>query len=620
MCGIFAWAGKTPKQFDKAKFDIQGFYNITRGKHSCGVSVDGDIFLGVDSTKLYSDFLVKSNYIAPKEIPIVLGHTRHATGGAHNMDNAHPFGFGQVNDHYHFVGVHNGSLVNHRTLADLYKVEIGAKKETKNLIEHRSKIDSEVLLEAIYKTNSFDVLSKYDGAAALVFSNLKEPNVTFCYHGKSRKHENVGEPEEERPLFYYQEKRNSVYISSLKEGLLAIGAAEEEIIAFDHNIVYKITDGNVSTAVKFKINRQDQCQSTRYARPAATNHNATAHTSHHTSNAYRRNALPVSRHAIDDYEDYEDDDVIQLPLNFNKLSEVNIFNDEPVGGQNAQGNKIYMSKLRYWRNGHTIKGIYTWIPKYGFYYLADDNKSASTRFYDLVNKYFWKEDFVRSITDVPKDKRSEMSIPFLSTKEREIVFPQLYYFFDGIRIKTLVDYRACTSGIPKFNWEALSMCSAHPVVNVNYKKRPDDKQGIIMDGAPYTDTISPLGSNKIYTIKNGNCVNIRLQKDIDVESIKKIDEAVKEIMTLEKATLKKEVLNNNKELLDKLIEEGKHVPESEDMLEKDLDNMFKDSLYKFPSFSKTLKEYSSTRAKQAQKIIDVFVDDATRLLRVDITD
>jgi predicted glutamine amidotransferase len=607
MCGIFAWAGKTPNQFNKAKLDILGFYNIERGKHSCGVTTDGDIFLGVDSNKLYSEFLANSNYDTPKKYPIVIGHTRHATGGAHNTDNAHPFGFGKLKDHYRFIGVHNGSLTNHSALAKENKIEETIKTTNKNVISYRTKIDSEILLEILYRKASLKVLNEYDGAAALMFTDIKEPNILYCYHGKSRKHEGVGDPEEERPLYYWQEKRNSVFISSIPKSLHAIGAEGDQVVQFDHNIVYKIEDGNVSTSTKSIINRDDRIQTTRY-RSSRKSYNDTNSCSTE-NNAYKRNKIGTE--IANRYNNAKKDkDVIQLPFSFGPTADFNIYNDQPIGGQNAQENKVYVNKLRYWRTGHTINGVYTWIPKYGFFFLGDKIKEAENRFYDFVNKYFWKDDFIRTITDVPKKNRNEMFIPFFSDKDNEITYPQLYYFFHGIRVKTAADFNACISGIPQFNWEALSMCSAHPIVNINYRKKPDNDQGIILDGAPVTDTISLLGSNKIYNIKDGNCIGIKLQQQVDTESVKKIDEVVKSIMTQEKEILKKELI----------VREKTVTAQNDDLLDKDLDDMFKDSLYKFPSFSKKLADYQSPRAKQGKEILDVFIEGATNLMRVDIND
>jgi asparagine synthetase B (glutamine-hydrolysing) len=76
--------------------------------------------------------------------------------------------------------------------------------------------NSEILLEIIYK-NGFKVLNDYNGAAALSFYDVKNPDTIYLYHGKSNLYKTTNELIEERPLFYYQAEDNLFYYSSLKE-------------------------------------------------------------------------------------------------------------------------------------------------------------------------------------------------------------------------------------------------------------------------------------------------------------------------------------------------------------------------------------------------------------------
>src|SRR5690606_32910090 len=55
---------------------------------------------------------------------------------------------------------------------------------------------------------------------------------------------------------------------------------------------------------------------------------------------------------------------------------LNIYDDTPVHNQNDYKGRIYFNKLRYWKNGHLITGIYTWVNEIGYYYLADDIDTA----------------------------------------------------------------------------------------------------------------------------------------------------------------------------------------------------------------------------------------------------
>jgi len=600
MCGIFGWAGKKPQDFDKARFDILGMYNIERGKHSCGVTVDGDIYVGVDSNKVYHDFLANSGYNNPQKFPFVIGHTRHATGGAHNVENAHPFGFGQLKDSYEFIGVHNGKLHNHVDLATQYKIDKKERKEKENIVTYREKIDSEVLLEIIYKSGNYKVLEEYKGAAALVFCNVNEPNVVYFYHGKSTKYWNDKEAEEERPLWFWQDKANSLYVSSLAKSLIAIGGTEANVHAFDYNTVYKVTDGDIDSAVKFKVDRSQAQQSeyspTQYGKTSHSKGPSEQHCGFRPSKNHTR-VIPLNQH---------------LPKD---TAITNIYNDAPIKEMNDFKGGVYVNKLRYFRNGHLIKGVFTYIPKYGFYFLAEKVKEAEKRFYDLINKYFDPEgkDFIRSITDIPRDERKRLYIPFIITKENETSFPQLFFFYDGIRIKTEGDYEACLRENPKFNWEALSICSAHPVCDIGSNYKRPAEQNILWDGKPVTDIVSPLGSGKIYTIEEGNCKDIREQVEVDAESIKKIEDAVKLITAHEKEVLTEE--------LNEIESPQEEMKFDEDLLEKDLDHFFKEALRIYPGYVKRLKEYSGApRADKAKEMIEIFIESATKLMTVDIND
>ena len=270
MCGIFAWSGKDPKKFNKDKFDKLGIFNIDRGKDSCGVSFDGEVYYGLNTEKLYSKFIVNRE-IKPLKYPVVIGHTRQASiGNIVNETNAHPFGFGNNSEgNYEFIGCHNGTLYNHKDLASTFKIDTAETIKVQS--DHnpngfyesfRQKIDSEILLEIIYKTKNFKVLSQYNGAAALVFTNTNEPNVIYVWKGASKWYDYTNyHIEEERPLFYYKETKNSLYISSIQESLETIGGiANVNLFTFSPNTIYKITDGDVEHAEKTPISRNNAFQ------------------------------------------------------------------------------------------------------------------------------------------------------------------------------------------------------------------------------------------------------------------------------------------------------------------------------------------------------------------------
>ena len=92
--------------------------------------------------------------------------------------------------------------------------DIKKKNEFGVEIFNRKKIDSEILLEIIYTSKNFKVLSDYNGGAALLFTSINEPNVIYAFHGASSETKN-GALIEERPL-YYVETKEGWYFCSIK--------------------------------------------------------------------------------------------------------------------------------------------------------------------------------------------------------------------------------------------------------------------------------------------------------------------------------------------------------------------------------------------------------------------
>lgn len=613
MCGIFAWAGKNPKQFDKTQLNVLGIFNEKRGEHSCGIAIDGDINIGIDKNKVYRDFLAHSGYDSPRKLPTVIGHTRHATFGAHTVENAHPFGFGMHKDHYEFVGVHNGSLLNHEDLAKQYDIDTLAVKssETQSNFMRRTKIDSEVLLEIIYNENNYNVLSEYNGAAALVFTNTKEPNVTYCYHGKSRKTDYLAENAaiEERPLYYYQESATSLYISSIESSLFAIGGTVDTVGEFDHNTVYKITDGNIKDAETTVISRKGRFQSGNKYIPSTYKHKSC---SHHAR--FQEDEDRYARHSSASRRDRTS--VNASSKEGKKLLAANIYKDTPVKLVNSYGNKIYMNKLRYWRTGHTITGIYTWIDTHGFYFLGETEKEADNKFFDLVNKVFYGQDFVTDPSKLTGLAKKNAFTPFVSTADNEITEALKFYMLDGVRVKTQLDYHQCLDLIKTapavIDWSALSHCSTHPVIDIEATSKRFDSQEILLLDVPFTGIICPLGSEKVYTITNGNCTEI-LELTTPAMSI-----------VHDLTTVKKDLEEHEEDQIKKSSQTALQLIEEEadlDRLEDDIEEMFKDSLRRFPGYIKRLKKYNKVdRGAEALEIMDSFITDAQKLITIDTKD
>lgn len=483
-CGIFGWAGKSAKSFNKAKFDIQGLYNNSRGGDSCGVSSDGEIYYGIVGSKHYSDFLHKQGYQPPVLIPTVIGHTRKSSSGAVNSNNAHPFGFGDLNEKFEFVGVHNGTLHNQEDLAKKYNLDTEVKKENNFgvMAFDRKKIDSEILLEIIYKEKNFRVLSDYIGGAALLFTDINEPNILYVFKGASRyDNYDAGIDYEERPLYYYKEHKNSLYISSMQESLEAIGGiANEDLFKFTENIVYKIKDGNIDICEKFDISRRQAHQRPSIAR---TNYDYCGYN-------FKKQEIEAA-FLEKDKKTKKESGVIEIQ----EEKEERIFRSP-----------IVFNKLRYSRNGHLVEGIYTWIKDYGFFKIGKDQEEAEDSCkkaidcaFDLDYGYFVeKRDVIENDPDIV--------YPFTSKNK---MTPAMFYFYEGVLLETKLDFEILSAKVRTYGIWDLSDMSKHPVIELKSKNpNAHTYNNVLHKRASFTGNIAPLGSSKIYYIEKGKVVNI----------------------------------------------------------------------------------------------------------------
>lgn len=601
MCGIFAWAGRNPATFNAEKFNILGIMNETRGKHSCGVTTNGDIIVGVEQNKLYRDFIVNSGFENPKKFPSVIGHTRHATAGSHNKFNAHPFGFGKMGDKYKFVGVHNGSLVNEDDIAKKRNIKTKvtyrkAGKKNQNARFERSKIDSEILLESIYRDANFKVLEEYDGAAALIFTDLSKPNTVYFYHGASKEWNASKTIVEERPLYYYQESKYSLYVSSIKESLKLIAGVDNEnlIGEFKHNVVYEVKNGNIESALKYNIDRSKRCQK---ASSYGYNHNA-----------QNRNSCGFNGSEDDDYEDYYGlgaESFVTPRSNITTKTEFKNIYSEVLGTSEKLNNKIYYELLRFRKDKEPITGCCIFIPTYGYYFLSEKIDKAKELFWKLVNQRFYNNDFVTKNQVITDKMKKESFIPYVNNDDHKILSVPLYFFFEGVRVGNMHDYTACLdskNSNGSFDTLALSHCSVYPICDdVNYKTTSE--QNILLDGEPYSGIIAPLGSSKTYHISKGKLLNWS--------------------PILEDFRSKNTDVNYLTEVVDNLENKNKDMSKVTSVaLEKEIEEVFTPI---FEKLTNTIEKFKTDykdqeKGRQAIDIMDDFLDQISEFVGVEVVE
>lgn len=609
MCGIFAWSGKDPKKFNKDKFDKLGMFNIDRGKDSCGVSYDGEIYYGTGTEKLYSKFIVDRE-INPLKYPVVIGHTRQASvGNIVNETNAHPFGFGTNTDgNYAFIGCHNGTLYNHKDLAKEYGVSTFVDEEKTYSVEpynkytvQRQKIDSEILLEIIYTNKNFKVLGKYNGGAALVFTDTNEPNVIYVWKGASKMYDYPSAVvEDERPLFYYKESKNSLYISSIQESLETIGGkVNKNLFTFKTNNVYKITDGDIENAVLTPITRINSLQKERTVTNAYS-FSSRHHNGHWEDFGYdyvknNHQARQIVLPAVKEH--------LNLPHNSSNCKVVppNIYNECLFKPQNDYKGRVYFQHLRYKSNGHVITGIYTWINNYGFFKIGEESiVKAQENLENYLGLPFIKNGFIKNTGNL--DLTHEEVLKFIPFTKKTQIQNNIHYFIDGVKIQTALDY---TSTYVRYNEShikkgiridhvVLSEASCHPVIDISVDGKSNNHQGIKLMGKLIEDKLTcfPLGAEKTYTIENGNLISYKKNDALNIplfgstlfNNINTVEDLIKYVESVDnsKELLKEDNIDYSDKTLDELITEEEEtvlelIEENIDEIFVSLDNLIEES-------------------------------------------
>lgn len=510
MCGIFGQSASNPNKLNQANIRILGMFNESRGKNSCGITYDDEIYHGLLTEKLFTDFMKGRNFKAEHN-PLMFGHTRAASSGVVNEYNAHPFGFGvnKKTGGYKFIGVHNGTLYNQEELAEKYGVELTQTYTNQWKVETtRTKIDSEILLEIIHRSRSYDVLGDYIGRAALIWTDTTRPNVTYLWSGQSRMNEGfvTGALYEERPMNVWIENEESFYFSSLPDSLQAIGAESKDVFQIDYNTVYRVTNGNFAAAVKTPVSRLNCWHTETYVAPTtnyANRHNAMGYGNDCNWGDYRQGKL------IGENEGKKGNHSI-LPANNTpstaaKSTELNIYEDIPVFNQNDYGNKVYVKHLRYYKKGHLVTGIHIWIKEYGFYNMGETLKEA----HDAWDKLKGVK-FINGAFDISKLSTGGGTYPIPAFSAT----PSFLYIIDGILLKTQLDYLQ-TLRMPLIRQDYLKMShmATLPIIDIKFAHKATFKQDIMKNGELYSGTINGLAYEKTYEVSKGNLVKVTVKPE-----------------------------------------------------------------------------------------------------------
>lgn len=237
MCGLAGFCGTNP-DFDKLK--ILGILNQSRGIDSTGICFEFDepvkvagFSSGGSFEDLCEDTVFDLDAISEKKR--ILIHTRKATKGAVNVDNAHPFVYKLDNDvSANFM--HNGTISNIAKLKTEFKLSI------------KSDVDSVSFGEALVN-KKYKILSEYEGAAAAAWFYSDKDDEIYLWNGAAETYDRKN-LYYERGLFYVQtvdeEGNTSLYFSSEKRHLKIAFGSEVQVKPVPHNNLVIVKDGKIS--------------------------------------------------------------------------------------------------------------------------------------------------------------------------------------------------------------------------------------------------------------------------------------------------------------------------------------------------------------------------------------
>lgn len=222
-CGIVGFSGKKHCNTDKIAL-LMLHNSLKRGEDNTGIY---SLETGVIKTDKKAEV-----FLAEHKLPktnMLIAHVRKSSVGGKLAVCSHPY------EEENIVLAHNGTLQKYYQLA------------TDNKIPHPDyHTDSHLLAILLDKDSKSDpvvysTLSNYEGAAALLFTDKRNPGVLYAYRNS------------ERPLFFGYISGN-MYISSMEENLKVIGCVD--IKEFISNYLHTIKEGVITQSMYYKLKEE----------------------------------------------------------------------------------------------------------------------------------------------------------------------------------------------------------------------------------------------------------------------------------------------------------------------------------------------------------------------------
>jgi hypothetical protein len=224
MCGIVAYSGKSLCDIHKLKLLMM--FNLSRGKDSSGFYARDninditkqDIELGtLDSSLLPKDNIIPCN--------LFLGHARAATSGTKTILDAQPIFLNEPAFELDLVGVHNGTLTNHRLMLEHLK-----KESSNNFLDLNHRSDTHIFYNFLFTLGYKEALQRFDGAGTFIWT-YSNNNILYVYRH-----------DEQRPLFLGKTEEG-IYFSSIEASLKSIGCTD--IAECLTGIIFQFADGEL---------------------------------------------------------------------------------------------------------------------------------------------------------------------------------------------------------------------------------------------------------------------------------------------------------------------------------------------------------------------------------------
>lgn len=356
FCGISAFCGSVPANPEMIKMIM--LYNEERGEDGTGWAVNNEIKKDTEKVKKF----IQQNKLVISEQDenyTIIAHARKSSSGTKfNKELAHPFGVYKdevEGEKYDLILAMNGTLSNTKQLADKWDVEykVNTNSDTQILSRIMVKLGVKEYIKAI---------QSYDGTATLVFFTPSKSNTLMVYK------------DPEKPLFHWNKSEEEMYISSMEEPLVAVGADKNDICTFEDEFLYTIIKGRIEGKIKI----------VRTPLKPKVEFNASVRNMNSTFD--RRQS---HYEWADFHEGCKQTSVLIKDSTVNKMSLLKQV-ESSESHKNKGNGRIYTVNEKYYRNGHPIHGMFyvNSMGKIKSKVEAESNKDIRTLFF--VNGFLCK--------------------------------------------------------------------------------------------------------------------------------------------------------------------------------------------------------------------------------------